>query len=220
MTRWFDESRRRRAVKRITVGDGRALKRFRWWQLLTRSLFYLTLTAADGRRSSYAVDVGHLGDPTSGDVTAQLFLDGRQHAVSKTPAVFPITGGVIEVATSAFGLKRCHYVPVKGPAQQLTADAASAEGLRAAFDREYPAVSRGVGILSLTLLAGSLLILIPQLLGTLSLLPPVAEYIGTFVSPIQLPAWLNATVTVVTVAASTERALRLRHNVLLDGGAG
>lgn len=30
------EWRRRRAVRRVRSGDGRALKRFRWWQLLVR----------------------------------------------------------------------------------------------------------------------------------------------------------------------------------------
>ncbi|MFE7900873.1 hypothetical protein ACFU3E_25880 [Streptomyces sp. NPDC057424] len=48
----------------------------------------------------------------------------------------------------------------------------------------------------------------------------VAQYVGTFTSPIDLPAWGNVVVGLATVAASTERALWLRYNWLLDGGAG
>ncbi len=41
---------------------------------------------------------------------------------------------------------------------------------------------------------------------------------GTIISPIQLPAWMNISLLVVTILASTERALRLRYNWILDGG--
>jgi hypothetical protein len=45
-------------------------------------------------------------------------------------------------------------------------------------------------------------------------------HIGTFTSPVRLPKWLNITIGIATAAASTERALRLRYNRLLDGAAG
>lgn len=46
------------------------------------------------------------------------------------------------------------------------------------------------------------------------------QRVGTFTSPVDLPAWGNAVVGLGAAAASTERALRLRYNWLLDGGAG
>ncbi|MFE3143919.1 hypothetical protein [Streptomyces scopuliridis] len=49
------EWRRRRAVRRVHPGDGRALRRFRWWQSLFRTLFSLRLTNDDGRQEVYAV---------------------------------------------------------------------------------------------------------------------------------------------------------------------
>ena len=66
----------------------------------------------------------------------------------------------------------------------------------------------------------ALLLGLPQLVQTVTEVEIVARQVGTFVSPIRLPAWLNVVLTVGAAAASTERALRLRYNRLLDGAAG
>jgi hypothetical protein len=216
----LSDLRRRRAAKRVEPGDGRPLQRFRWWQSLSRALFYLQLSEGDDQPTVYAVDVRHWGNQSSGEVKAQLYRDGRQHAVSKLPAVFPVQGGTIEVSMSSFGLKRCHFVTAEGAEQQLVPDPDSAEGRRAGFDRTYPALSRGIGVGSLVVLVIGLVVLIPELIALITQVPPIAELVGIFVSPIQLPVWLKITVGIATGAASTERALRLRNNLLLDGGAG
>ncbi|WP_405820809.1 hypothetical protein OG705_14530 [Streptomyces sp. NBC_00838] len=216
----FNSFRHRLAVRRVKPGDGRPLKRFRWWQLIGRSLFYLRLPHGDGRQTVYAVDVRQWGNKESGEVEADLYLDGRHHARSKLPAVLPVPGGTVEVRASAFGLKRCHYVTAEGAAYQLVPDPASAEGRRARLDRSHPVLSRWIGFVSALVLAGALLLLIPQLVQPLTEVPPVAEHIGTFDSPVGLPLWLNITVTAASVTAAMERALRLRYNWLLDGAAG
>ncbi|MFG2022183.1 hypothetical protein [Streptomyces sp. NPDC048825] len=214
------EWRHRRAVQRVKPGDGRPLKRFRWWQMLTRALFHLRLVNDDGRQTVYAVEVKHQNQ-SEGYVKAHLYLDGRHHAESKVPAVFPVQGGTVEVRTSGFGLKRCHYVTAEGSEHQLVPDPASAEGRRARLDRSHPALSRCIGFLSVIVLVIGLVLLILQLAEQVTRAPEgVAQYVGTFTSPIDLPAWGNAVVGLVTVAASTERALRLRYSRLLDGGAG
>ncbi|WP_328688882.1 hypothetical protein OHA74_06295 [Streptomyces phaeochromogenes] len=214
------EWRRHRAVQRVKPGDGRPLKRFRWWQMLTRALFHLRLMNDDGRPTVYAVDVKHQ-NASEGYVTAHLYLDGRHHAQSKVPAVFPVQGGTVEVRTSGFGLKRCHYVTAEGAEHQLTPDPASAEGRRARFDRSHPALSRGIGLLSVIVLVIGLVLLILQLAEQVTRAPEgVAQYVGTFTSPVDLSAWGNTVLGIATVAASTERALRLRYSRLLDGAAG
>ncbi|WP_326726928.1 hypothetical protein [Streptomyces phaeochromogenes] len=214
------EWRRHRAVQRVKPGDGRPLKRFRWWQMLTRALFHLRLMNDDGRPTVYAVDVKHQ-NASEGYVTAHLYLDGRHHAESKVPAVFPVQGGTVEVRTSGFGLKRCHYVTAEGAEHQLTPDPASAEGRRARFDRSHPALSRGIGLLSAIVLVIGLVLLILQLAEQVTRAPEgVAQYVGTFTSPIDLSAWGNTVLGIATVAASTERALRLRYSRLLDGAVG
>ncbi|MFC4472190.1 hypothetical protein ACFPH6_48270 [Streptomyces xiangluensis] len=214
------EWRHRRAVQRVKPGDGRPLKRFRWWQMLTRALFHLRLVNDDGRQTVYAVEVKHQNQ-SEGYVKAHLYLDGRHHAESKVPAVFPVQGGTVEVRTSGFGLKRCHYVTAEGSEHQLVPDPASAEGRRARLDRSHPALSRCIGFLSVIVLVIGLVLLILQLIEQVTRAPEgVAQYVGTFTSPIDLPAWGNAVVGLITVAASTERALRLRYSRLLDGGAG
>lgn len=214
------EWRRHRAVQRVKPGDGRPLKRFRWWQMLTRALFHLRLMNDDGRPTVYAVDVKHQ-NASEGYVTAHLYLDGRHHAESKVPAVFPVQGGTVEVRTSGFGLKRCHYVTAEGAEHQLTPDPASAEGRRARFDRSHPALSRSIGLLSVIVLVIGLVLLILQLAEQVTRAPEgVAQYVGTFTSPVDLSAWGNTVLGIATVAASTERALRLRYSRLLDGAAG
>ncbi|MEU0526621.1 hypothetical protein [Streptomyces niveus] len=216
----FNRWRHRLAVRRVKPGDGRPLKRFRWWQSISRSLFYLRLPEGDGRHTEYAVDVRQWGNRETGEVEADLYLDGRHHARSKLPAVLPVRGGAVEVRASAFGLKRCHYVTAEGAEYQLVPDPDSAEGRRARLDRTRPALSRSIGFLSATVLGFALLLLIPQMIQPLTEIPPVAERVGTFDSPVRLPLWLNIAVTAATLTAGTERALRLRYNWLLDGAAG
>ncbi|WP_020014921.1 hypothetical protein [Promicromonospora sukumoe] len=214
----FSDRSRRRADQRVRPGDGSPLQRFRWWQPLSRSLFHLELTTADGRPETWSVDIRHGGDD-NGTVRAKLYLDGRLHAVSKLPARFPVTGGVIEVVTSGFGLRRCHYVSDDGAERQLAPDVASAEGRRARLENAHPVAGRLIGLVSVVVLLIGLVLGVPQIIEEVSQFPPLAERIGsTFTSPIQLPAWLNLSILAATLVASTERALRLRYNWLLDGG--
>lgn len=209
----FSEWKTRRAAKRVQPGTGRPLKPFRWWQQLGRALFYLPATPAG---PEYAVDVPHWGNHGSGEVKAHLYRDGRHHAESKVPAVFSVESGRIEVATSAFGLKRCHLVADDGRAATLVPDRRSAEGRRLNLQRTRPEVSRLIGVLSVFILLGGVALLALQLIDTLTDVPPIAESIGDFTSPVRLPLWLSIGVGLVTAMASTERALRLRYHWLLD----
>ncbi|MFC4563636.1 hypothetical protein ACFO4E_17355 [Nocardiopsis mangrovi] len=217
----FDEWRRRRAAQRVQPGNGRSLKPFRWWQPMSRHLFHLPLEKEDGRRAVYAVDVHSLQRFFSedGKGKAHLYLDGRHHAESSLPAAFPVQGGTIEVAPTAFGLKRCHYITDEGAERRLIPDRRSAEGHRARLDREHPALSRCIGFCSLVLLVIPALLLIPQLIEVVFQVPPVTQRFGAFTSPVTLPVWLNIALTLGAAAASTERALRLRYNWLLDTAA-
>lgn len=207
----LEQTRRRRAEKRVRPGDGRALQAFRWWQVPGRALLTLELGQID-----YAVDVRHWQNQSSGDVKAHLYRDGRHWAESKLPAGFPVEGGVIEVRMSAVGLKRCHYVADDGTEHQLTPDPRSAEGRRARFDRGHPGLSRGVGIVSVLFLLIGVVLLALQLAEPISAIPPIAERFGTFESPLHLPVWLNIGLGLAAALGSTERALRLRHHWFLD----
>ncbi|MFC9426608.1 hypothetical protein [Streptomyces sp. NPDC056987] len=216
----FEEMRSRRAARRLTPGDGRPLKRFRWWQLPYRSLFYLRLPDGGGGQAVYAVDVKRGQDQTSSEAKADLYLDGRHHARSRLPAAFPVPGGTVEVRLSGFGLRRCHYVTAKGTEHLLVPDAASAEGRRAHLDRAHPVLSRGIGTVSLTALVVALVMLVAQLAEKITEVAVVAERVGAFTSPVHPSFWGNVVLTAVTLAAGTERALRLRYSRLLDGTAG
>ena len=213
-----EQGRRRRATRRVRPGDGRPLPPFRWWQLLSRSLFSLSLPGADGRRTVYTVDVRPMGDE-NGVVRADLYLDGRHTASSRVPAAFPVAGGVIEVAATVFGLKRCHYVTPDGGERQLVPYPRSAAGRRLRLDRDHPALSRSIGSASVVLLLGGLGVVVLELVDVVGRIPPVVDRFGGFAAPVQLPLWLTVTLGLGAVVASTERALRLRYHWLLDGAA-
>lgn len=207
----FQQWRRRRAVARIEPGDGAALRRFRWWQLLGRSLFHLDLPGV-----RYSVDVRQWKTDENGYVKVNLYRDGRRHSVARAPALFPVEGGTIEVAMSSFGLKRCHYVADDGAARQLTPDARSPEGRRARFERRRPVLSRVVGAVSIVALLVGIVLLLQEIAVPLLQIPPIAERIGTVEPLFRLPLWLTLSLGAAAAIASTERALRLRYHWLLD----
>ncbi|WFE51245.1 hypothetical protein [Micromonospora sp. WMMD1155] len=210
--------RRDKAAGKITPGSGRALKPFRGWQVLSRALFYLPAdsSGAGSVREHYAVDVPYWQRVATSDGKgkAHLYRNSRHHAVSTLPAVFPIEGGSIEVISSAFGLRRCHFIPEDGPERQLIPDQRSAEGRRAKLHRDHRMLSRTISVLSLLVLSASALLLIPQLLEIAMRIPPVVERFGTFSSPIQLPLVANIALGLGAATASVERATRLRYTWL------
>lgn len=212
----FQQWRRRRAVARVERGDGSALRRFRWWQLLGRSLFHIDLADAGDRCVRYTVDVRQWRSDENGYLTVHLYRDGRQHAVSRTPALFPVEGGMIEVAASSFGLKRCHFVADDGAERQLTPDARSAEGRRARFERRRPVLSRVVGAVSIVALLVGVVLLLQEIAVPILQVPPIAERIGPVEPLIRLPLWATISLGLAAALASTERALRLRYHWLLD----
>ena len=204
-------------LEQLKPGDADALQPFHWWQAFSRSLFHLRVKGLDGIPETWSVDVRHGGDE-DGEVYVYLYRDGRRRARLRPPVSFPLPGGTIRVAVSTYGLRQADYLSHDGTVEQLTPDASSAEGRRAHLDRTRPGLSRLIGAASALVLLVSLALGVPQLLQSVTEFPPLAENIGTFASPILLPAWANTSLLLAGLAASTERALRLRYNWLLDGG--
>ncbi len=198
--------------RRVRAGSGEALRRYRWWHMLGRSLRSIELPSADGTTSTYAVDVRHAGDMTDGAIRARLYVDGSMESFSKLPTRFDVPGGHIEVAITGFGLRRCHYVRADGTEHQLSPDPASAEGRRAWLHRQHPGFSRVIGLVSIALVVVGLCVEIPQIIEALSQIPLVADSIGTFTSPIRLPLHINLLIGLAAVIGSTERALRMRSS--------
>ena len=62
----FQRLRRARQLDRAKPGDGSAMKDLRWWQLFTRTLFFLDPDEQAGRPSHYMVDVRHLAAELEG----------------------------------------------------------------------------------------------------------------------------------------------------------
>lgn len=209
----------RRLAQRVKPGDGRPLKPFRWWQMLRRSVLSIALPV-DDRMVIYTVEVKHGGDLETGEVMARLYRGGRLAAESRVPARFAVPGGHIEVRTSEAGMRRCHFVAEDGTQQRLAPDPKSAEGRRIQFAREHPAASGLIGAVSAVMLLIGLGLNILQIAEPISAIPPIADTIGTFESPLHLPLWLNIALGLAAAVGATERALRLRYHWLLDSGAG
>lgn len=221
--------RRRRQMQNVSPGDGHRLPRFHWWQMLWRSMFWLRLPTAETatvRREAeeYAVVVDYFDSSSEdGNYVAQLYCNGRHHAQAELPTAFPVTGGVIEVAATMTGLKRIRYVPEGARSNEgwlLTPEPRSAEGLRAHLAERNPQLSFWLGWIAVVVLIATLLLGIPQLVETVTSVPWVTEHIGVFASPVQLPDWINATMTFAAILAGIERALTVRYHWLIDGDLG
>ncbi|AXB44739.1 hypothetical protein [Amycolatopsis albispora] len=216
--------KRRWQLGRVRPGDGSALAEYRLWQLFARSLFFIQLPDPVGDSHAFAVDVRYVADAKTrsqhengvGKSPVALYRDGVQVYRANLPATFPVPGGVIEVATSAFGLKRMHFVSDDGREHALHPHRRSQEGLRARFGRRFPRTSAVVGVVSVVILLAALAVSLLQGAEAISKIPAVAANFGVFTSPIHLPTWAKITMGAAGALAAVERALRLRYNRLID----
>jgi hypothetical protein len=211
--------RRRLQLARVKPGDGSRLPRYRVWQLFSRSLFGLELPDPSGGRHVFEVDVRHLADSTTKRRPAALYRDGVQIACANVPVAFPVPGGVIEVATSPYGLKRMHHVRDDGGVRMLRPHPRSAEGLRARFDQRYPRTSAAIGAVAVVVLLVGLAVTLSVAVEGITRIPVVAEHVGVFVSPIHLPGWAKVALPVAGFVAALERTLLLRDQWLAKVGA-
>ncbi|MFS0724987.1 hypothetical protein [Paenibacillus sp. 1P07SE] len=212
MIQWFRRRRRQKQLNKVKPGDGSALKPFRIWELLTRSLFYAKLKEEDGEVHLYAVNVDFLSDNSP----AELYRDGKLIAMSGLPVAYRVPGGVIEVAITLFGLKRMHYVMENEEEHVLYPDRKTAEGLRLALDKHFPRTSKGIGVAAVVILLLLLVLGLPQLAASISQIPFVSDNIGSFELPFVMPDWVNVTLTTAGVLAAVERALMLKNHWLVD----
>jgi len=204
--------KKKRSLKKVKPGDGHALKRFRWWQGIYRSLFYMRATGPDGTEIIYAVNVNYFNE----DFTAELYLNGKHHATSTLPATFPVQDGVIEVADSTYGLRRMHFIASDGTEEMLAPHPLSMEGLRLKVDKRYPTISKIIGISAVIILLTSVILGLPQLIAFISTIPMIQEHLGSFESPISLPGWANTFLVTAGIFAALERAITLRNHWLID----
>ena len=206
-------------------GDGSRLRRYRITDLFSRTLFFAELTETTGVHE-YAVDVRYFADEleTGGqpagnaEPPAAVYRDGVQILQSDVPSVFRVPGGVIEVVSSMYGLRRMHYVPDEGSELVLRPDPLAPEGLRASFARRFPQLSAAIGRVATVVIVVGVISAVPQTLEAFSRLDVIADHLGVFTSPLRFPDWLNGMLAVATVVAGVERALTLRSHRLLDAG--
>lgn len=212
MVSFLKSKRRQKAMKKIKDGDGHALKPFRFYEIVHRSLFYIKLQEEDGDMHVYTVHVNYFDE----NEEIHLYRDGKHHAKASNPAVFPVPGGAIEAATTTYGMKRVHYVTEDEQELVLSPDRRSAEGLRMSFDAKFPVISSIIGKVAIIILLISVILGLPQLASLISHIPFIEERWGSFESPLMLPAWFNTTLLVASTIAAIERALMLKNHWLID----
>lgn len=213
------DNRRRRRLRKVVPGDGSRLQEYRFWHLLSRALFFARISDSVGASHVYAVDVRYFaGDVSDGEKQSPvaLYRDGVQTHRADLPAALPVPGGLIDVATSTYGLTRMHHVPDGGSERVLQPHPRSGEGLRARFGQRFPRASTAIGVTAIVILLVGLVVGVPQALELVTRIDAVAERVGTFTSPIHLPEWANIGLFIAGVLAALERALTLRNHWLID----
>lgn len=204
-------------------GNNTALKPFRWWQGLWRSVFGID---QGGTRWDIDVDFFDVKERVA------LYRDGRQVRTQVLPARFTLDdGATIEVRTSMWGMRRAHLVLARGGEQQLTPVRGSSERWRADLERRHPVVSRAISTTSLLVLLAVVTLQLPQGIEWLAdvgseispALPENMDQVAawfeafSFTSPWHLDGVANTMLGIVGALALLERALRLRYSWWLDG---
>lgn len=211
----FTTYRRRWQLSRAKPGDGSPLPAYRLWQLFSRSLFSVDLADRTGRHV-FEVDVRHGRDSSSRKRPAALYRDGVQVLAGNLPVAFPVPGGVIEVAVGQYGVKRMHHVTDDGRERVLRPDPRSLEGRRARFEQRFPRTSAVIGAVGLVVLLVGLASTLAVAAEQITRVEVVAQYVGTFTSPIRLPLWATIALAVAGALAATDRALRLKSTWMAD----
>lgn len=109
-----------------------------------------------------------------------------------------------------------HYVTDDGHECALHPHRRSMEGLRSRFDHRFPRTSVWIGRVAIVVLLAGLVVGLPQAAALISRIDLIADTVGTFTSPVTLPAWLNATLLVAGILAAIERAVTLRNHWFID----
>ena len=109
-----------------------------------------------------------------------------------------------------YGMKRAELAVDGAAPAKLVPLAGTAEAKRMAFDRERPALSTLIAALSWIVLAIAAITQVPNMLNG------IGRVVGFSVPAFALPDWLNLVLGVLGIAAALDRALRMKHNPLLD----
>lgn len=189
----------------IKDGNGSRLRPMRGWHVLHRTVFGL-----EHAGHHYDVDVAFFDD----DV--RLYTDGLESARTDLPARFPVPGGRIEIAATIYGLKRVHLVLENGTTTQLRPAKGTAERWRADLARRRPVLSQWLARAAVVVLLVGVALVLPEIAERVTQIDAVAERLGTFTSPIELPGTLATGLTAAGVLAAIERALTLRSHWLVD----
>lgn len=185
---------------------GAELPPFRPSLSLRRTRF--TADLADG--STATVDIDHAVG------RASLYRDDRHERTAEMPTEFTLGSERIEVAASRYGMRRIQVIRADGTRQRLEPAPGTPEHWRERVSQRYPTMSRAFAAIAVAVLVVNLVLLAPQLLDVITHLPIWSDRFPSFVSPVDLPAWLNSILTVTAALAATERALTFRHHRILD----
>lgn len=210
--RFFRRRKRRLKMKKVKEGNGHKLKEYRFWNIFTGSLFHLEVTNDKNEKINYAILCKYFVE----EPRADLYCNGTHIAYAKLPAIFPVKDGVIEIENGGYGINKIHYDSNNNETYSLYPDKRSVRGLRMSLHNRFPKVSSFIAIMAVVVLLTSMALGLPQLIAALSQIPWVSENIGTFVSPIVLPALVNLGIVVAGILAGVERTLMLRNHWLID----
>lgn len=207
---------RKRRLKKVTEGDGHALKSYRFWHVFTHSLFHIHIINDENEKTNYALKSRYFAENASVD----LYYENKHIASSTLPAVIPMENGILEVKSGGSGINKINYITDKDEMFFVYPDKRSVRGLRLGLHQRFPKISSFIALLATLVLLMSVVLSLSQLLEPMAQIPWVAENIGTIESPVKLSVWANIAVGIAAAIAATERALMLRSHWIIDMGAG
>ena len=154
------------------------------------------------------------------DERIRLYEDGSLVDEQRSRARFLLPDGragmpdelrpTIEARLSMFGMRYVRLVD-GGEAHDLQPVPGTGEAWREQMDARYPTASRVAGVVAWVVLAVALATQVPQLLD---LVGGLTGWEPPFV--LDLPAGVNAVLSVAGLLAALDRALRRRYHPLLD----
>lgn len=187
------------------------LRPVRFHQALSRTVHTITLPDHAGRSATWAVETR-----VTDDHRARLYRDGQRVTTAEMPATFTVPGGRIEVDAGFYGVTRVHLVTRDGQERRLAPAPGTLEYRRVVLTRRHPRLSRAIAVSAVVILLINLVLAVPEGLELLTSYPRVAERLGTFTSPVDVPGWLSSTLLAAGLAAAVERAVTWRQNRVVD----
>lgn len=143
----------------------------------------------------------------------RLYCNGILTQEQRSPAAFEIGGATIKASMALYGMKQAELVKREETASKpfkLTPLKGTAEAKRLAFHQVHPISSRLIAGIAWAVLVIAAITQLPNMLNS------IGYILGFSIPSFPLPEWMDLLLGILGILAALDRALRMKHNPLLD----